>query len=60
MRALRVGFEIMEKPGLFLSAEDIEAGIRAAFRFVLGYNFLAYSANVQGLRRYKLRPKQLN
>ena len=56
-RALKAGVQIIEEHKFFVSVGSIERGVTMAFRFVLGYLWLAHSAHANNTRCYKLRPK---
>ncbi|CAE6957720.1 unnamed protein product [Symbiodinium sp. CCMP2592] len=58
-RALAINIKILEKRKYEITREDVDRGVRACHRFVVGYIWLAYSCYLDGQKLYKLRPKTL-
>ncbi|CAE7204615.1 unnamed protein product [Symbiodinium sp. CCMP2592] len=58
-RALAVNIEILDASVYEISPSNAVRGLRACRRFILGYNWLAFSSYCDGKKLYKLRPKLL-
>lgn len=58
-RALAMSIKILDKTTYAVAREDVDPGIAACHRFVLGYVWLAFSCHLEGRKLFKLRPKKL-
>ena len=56
-RALRKNIDILDQCGFRMPEHMVEAGLRAARRFILGYTWLVHANYTAGRRQYKIRPK---
>ena len=58
-RAFAMSIKILDKTTYAVAHEDVQPGIAACHRFVLGYVWLAFSCHLEGRKLFKLRPKKL-
>ena len=54
-----MSIKILDKTTYAVAHEDVQPGIAACHRFVLGYVWLAFSCHLEGRKLFKLRPKKL-
>ena len=58
-RALRTNIRILDECGFEVPSDEVERGLEAARRFVLGYTWLVHANFTIRQRQYKVRPKRL-
>eukprot|EP00439_Symbiodinium_sp_Y106_P018446 s8499_g2.t1 len=56
-RALAIQIKILEATVYKITRENVQRGLEACDRFVIGYLWLAFSCYVAGQKLFKLRPK---
>ena len=54
-----MNIKILERTVYGVAREDIDRGIQACHRFLVGYVWLAFSCYTTGQKLFKLRPKTL-